>query len=85
MPYRRPGFWLGEAGPGVAAGPLGRLFLAPPPSSPQDRHDPWARSEPLAEEPQGPTVLVVDDEEALCHLIRDALARRGYRVLVATS
>lgn len=37
------------------------------------------------EEPQGPTLLVVDDEEALCHLIRDALARRGYRVLVATS
>lgn len=31
------------------------------------------------------TVLVVDDEEALCNLIRDALARRGYRVLVATS
>lgn len=37
------------------------------------------------EEPQGPTLLVVDDEEALCQLIRDALARRGYRVLVATS
>lgn len=33
----------------------------------------------------GPTVLVVDDEEALCNLIRDALARRGYKVLVATS
>jgi two-component system, cell cycle sensor histidine kinase and response regulator CckA len=30
-------------------------------------------------------LLVVDDEEALCNLIRDALARRGYRVLVATT
>jgi len=36
-------------------------------------------------EPQVPTLLVVDDEEALCQLIRDALARRGYRVLLATS
>jgi len=27
----------------------------------------------------------VDDEEALCQLIRDVLTRRGYRVLTATS
>lgn len=33
----------------------------------------------------GPLLLVVDDEEALCQLIRDALTRRGYRVLTATS
>ncbi len=32
-----------------------------------------------------PLLLVVDDEEALCQLIRDVLTRRGYRVLTATS
>lgn len=32
----------------------------------------------------GQTILVVDDEEPLCQLLRDVLARRGYRVLVAT-
>jgi PAS domain S-box-containing protein len=33
----------------------------------------------------GETILVVDDEEPLCNLLRDVLTRRGYRVLVATS
>lgn len=42
-----------------------------------------------AEEPEvgsgaGETILVVDDEEPLCNLLRDVLTRRGYRVLVAT-
>jgi PAS domain S-box-containing protein len=32
----------------------------------------------------GETILVVDDEEPLCNLLRDVLTRRGYRVLVAT-
>jgi len=30
-------------------------------------------------------ILVVDDEEPLCNLLRDVLTRRGYRVLVARS
>lgn len=30
-------------------------------------------------------ILVVDDEEPLCNLLRDVLIRRGYRVLVARS
>ncbi len=33
----------------------------------------------------GELILVVDDEEPLCNLLRDVLTRRGYRVLVARS
>jgi PAS domain S-box-containing protein len=29
-------------------------------------------------------ILVVDDEEPLCNLLRDVLVRRGYRVMIAT-
>ncbi len=68
-PPPREGFFLGS--PGHPPGPPGRV--------PQE-----SRSEVWGDAP-GPTLLVVDDEEALCNLIRDALARRGYRVLVATT
>jgi two-component system cell cycle sensor histidine kinase/response regulator CckA len=36
-------------------------------------------------EGSGELILVVDDEEPLCNLLRDVLTRRGYRVLVARS
>ncbi|MDR5682635.1 MAG: PAS domain S-box protein [Armatimonadota bacterium] len=32
----------------------------------------------------GEMILVVDDEEPLCNLLRDVLVRRGYRVMTAT-
>jgi PAS domain S-box-containing protein len=32
----------------------------------------------------GEMILVVDDEEPLCNLLRDVLVRRGYRVMIAT-
>jgi CheY-like chemotaxis protein len=36
-------------------------------------------------EGSGELILVVDDEEPLCNLLREVLTRRGYRVLVARS
>ncbi len=41
-------------------------------------------AEGAVERGSGKTILVVDDEEPLCQLLRDVLTRRGYRVLVAT-
>ncbi len=69
----------------MEAAPFRSLLLASPPGSAGQGTSPWPQSR--AGQPEGvrPTLLVVDDEEALCNLIRDALARRGYRVLVATS
>jgi DNA-binding response OmpR family regulator len=36
-------------------------------------------------EGDGEMILVVDDEEPLCNLLRNVLVRRGYRVMSATS
>jgi two-component system cell cycle sensor histidine kinase/response regulator CckA len=65
--------------------PVGPGSGEPAPLPPHGR---TPESEPRpqdAEAADRPLLLVVDDEEALCQLIRDVLTRRGYRVLTATS
>jgi PAS domain S-box-containing protein len=64
----------------VGKGTVVRMYLPVASGAPEAEESGEGEVEPGA----GETILVVDDEEPLCNLLRDVLTRRGYRVLVAT-
>ncbi len=65
----------------VGKGTTVQVYLPVPTESPSQPQEEAAG----VAEGAGELILVVDDEEPLCNLLRDVLTRRGYRVLVARS